>query len=118
MKNTVLFSCSGASDVGALTDQVARKLTRDGKGQMLCMTAVGTGVKKVLHSASKAEKILAIDGCPHQCASKTLKAANFSDIKQIVLSDLNLRKGETELNDQNMQQVINTATTLLQETPA
>lgn len=30
----LIFACSGAADVGAIADQAARKLTKDGAGKM------------------------------------------------------------------------------------
>jgi uncharacterized metal-binding protein len=33
----LIFPCSGGSDVGALTDQAARRLTTDGIGKMYCV---------------------------------------------------------------------------------
>ena len=36
----VIFACSGAADVGAIADQAARKLARDGVGKMYCFTCI------------------------------------------------------------------------------
>ncbi len=33
----LIFPCSGGADVGALADQAARRLTRDGFGTMYCL---------------------------------------------------------------------------------
>ncbi|MBT4482837.1 MAG: zinc-binding protein, partial [Candidatus Latescibacteria bacterium] len=38
---TLIFPCSGAADVGEISDQIARKLTRDGIGKMFCLAGVG-----------------------------------------------------------------------------
>ena len=32
----LIFACSGAADVGAVADQAARKLTKQGVGKMFC----------------------------------------------------------------------------------
>jgi len=37
----LIFACSGAADVGALSDQAARKLTSEGFGQMFCLAGIG-----------------------------------------------------------------------------
>ncbi len=37
----LIFACSGAADVGAIADQAARKLTRDGVGKMFCLAGIG-----------------------------------------------------------------------------
>ena len=35
--NTLIFSCSGAADVGEIADRAARKLTRERMGKMFCL---------------------------------------------------------------------------------
>ena len=37
----LIFACSGAADVGAIADQAARKLTKDGAGKMYCLAGIG-----------------------------------------------------------------------------
>jgi uncharacterized metal-binding protein len=38
---TLIFPCSGGLDCGAVSDQAARKLTRDGVGTMYCLAGLG-----------------------------------------------------------------------------
>ena len=71
----LIFSCSGGSDVGALADLAARTMTRDGSGKMYCLAGIGGRVSGILASTENAAKILAIDGCPLNCAKKTLELA-------------------------------------------
>ena len=35
------FPCSGASDVGGLSDQAARQMALDGTGKMYCLAGIG-----------------------------------------------------------------------------
>ena len=37
----LIYACAGAANTGYLADQVARKLNRDGSGDMTCLAAVG-----------------------------------------------------------------------------
>ena len=37
----LIFPCSGASDVGGLSDQAARQMTKDGTGKMYCQAGIG-----------------------------------------------------------------------------
>ena len=39
--STLIFPCSGGSDVGALSDLAARQMTRDGTGKMYCLAGIG-----------------------------------------------------------------------------
>ena len=38
---TLVFACSGAADVGEISDRAARKLSKDGVGAMYCLENAG-----------------------------------------------------------------------------
>lgn len=63
----LIFACSGAADVGAVADQAARQMTRDGIGRMFCLAGIGGRVPGIMKTTQAAEAILAIDGCPLNC---------------------------------------------------
>lgn len=111
----LIFSCSGAADVGAVADQAARKLTRDGIGKMFCLAGIGGRVSGIVQSTEAAQAILAIDGCPLNCAKKCLEEAGFSDFKHLQLADVGMIKGETEVNDDHVAKVADQGAALLQE---
>ena len=71
----LIFACSGAADVGAIADQAARKLTKEGVGKMFCLAGVGGRVSGIMKTTEVANKILAIDGCDMQCAKKILQTS-------------------------------------------
>ena len=102
---TLLFPCSGGSDVGALTDLTARQMTKDGIGNMYCIAGIGGRVSGILATTEAAEKILAIDGCPINCAKKTLENAGFTNFYHVQLSDLGFKKGQSPLNDENIKTI-------------
>ena len=91
----LIFACSGAADVGAVADQAARKLTKEGAGKMFCLAGIGGRVGGIMKTTEAAAKILAIDGCPLDCARNTLEQAGFKKYEHIRLSDLGLEKGKT-----------------------
>ena len=37
----LIFACSGASDIGRISDLAARTLTKDGVGKMYCLAGIG-----------------------------------------------------------------------------
>jgi len=39
-KSKLIYSCSGASDTGEMADQISRKLTQEGYGNMTCLASV------------------------------------------------------------------------------
>lgn len=91
----LIFACSGAADVGAIADQVARKLTKDGLGKMFCMAGIGGRVPGIMATTESAAKILAIDGCPLNCVKNSLEQAGFTKYEHLQLADLGMEKGKT-----------------------
>lgn len=91
----LIFACSGAADVGAVTDQAARKLTRDGAGKMFCLAGIGGRVPAILATTQSASRILAIDGCPLNCVKNSLEQAGFKQYEHLQLADLGMEKGKT-----------------------
>ena len=98
----LIFSCSGAADVGEIADRVSRKLTKEKVGKMYCAVGVGAHVEKILETTKEAEELVAIDGCPAACASKCLKHAGFEP-KVISLPELGFVKGESPANEANIK---------------
>ncbi|MFN2355636.1 MAG: putative zinc-binding protein [Desulfopila sp.] len=105
----LIFSCSGAADVGELADQTARKLSRDGNGKMFCLAGIGGRVSGIIKSTEAAASILAIDGCPLDCTKKSLKEAGFNKFNHLRLTDLGFEKGKTEVNIDVIAQVADKA---------
>ena len=105
----LIFACSGAADVGALSDQAARKLTREGAGKMYCLAGIGGRVSGILKTTETAARILAIDGCPLNCVKNCLEQAGFTKFEHLQLADLGLDKGKSPVNDENIATVCGAA---------
>jgi len=101
----LVFACSGAADVGAIADRVARKLTRDGAGKMYCMAGLGGDVGPIVETTRKASAILAIDGCNVDCVKKTLERLGFSGYLHMRVTDLGLEKGSSPVTDESVARV-------------
>lgn len=101
-----IFSCSGAADVGELSDRVARRLTREGNGKMLCLAAISGEVSGIIRSTEAAPRIMAIDGCGLACARKTLAIGGFTDIVHLNLADLGFQKGQTYLDNGSVERIV------------
>jgi uncharacterized metal-binding protein len=95
----LVFACSGGADVGALADQTARKLTADGLAKMFCLAGIGGRVSGIVKSTEAAATVVAIDGCPLNCARKTLEAAGFTEFTHVQLADLGFQKGESPVTE-------------------
>ena len=102
---TLIFPCSGAADVGEISDRVARKLSRDGDGKMFCLAGVGGHVDTILKSTQAAGKMVVIDGCPVDCAKKTLEHTDFSDFLHFRVTDLGCVKGKSPATDETIDRI-------------
>ena len=101
----LIFACSGAADVGAIADQAARKLTKEGAGKMYCLAGIGGRVSGILKTTESAARILAMDGCSLNCAKNCLEQAGFTKFEHLQLADLGLEKGKSPVNDENIARV-------------
>ena len=86
----LIFACSGAADVGHISDLAARKLTAEGVGKMFCLAGIGGRVSGILETTRAAAAILAIDGCTLDCARKTLEEAGFTQFEHLRVTDLDM----------------------------
>jgi len=109
----LIFACSGAADVGAISDRAACKLTKDGKGRMFCLAGVGGRVQGILDKTAAAERILAIDGCSLDCTKKTLEQAGFTKFAHVRITDLGMEKGKAPVTDQSVETTADAAGRLL-----
>lgn len=98
----LVFACSGGADVGALADQTARKLTADGVAKMFCLAGIGGRVSGIMKTTEAAAKVVAIDGCPLNCARKTLEQAGFTEFSHVQLADLGFKKGESPVTEERV----------------
>jgi len=108
-----VFPCSGASDVGGLSDQAARQMTKDGTGKMCCLAGIGGRVETILTNARGAAKLLAVDGCSQECARKTLELAGFTGFDHLKLEEMGFKKGETPLTPERIRAVADRGAALL-----
>jgi uncharacterized metal-binding protein len=109
----LIFACSGAADVGEIADKAARKLTKSGVGKMYCMAGIGGRISGIMKTAESADKILAIDGCPLNCAENSLKQAGLNNFVHLKLADMGLAKGSSPATEDNVAKVVSAAEELL-----
>ena len=102
----LVFSCSGAADVGELSDIIARQIHRNGTGKMFCMAGLGGNVSGIIKSTESASKILAIDGCSLDCTKRSLVNSGFNEFEHIRLTDYGIKKGNLNLTDELLLQLI------------
>lgn len=96
----LIFACSGAADVGKIADLAARELSSQGRAKMFCLAGIGGRVSGIMATTAAAAAILAIDGCPLDCAANCLKEAGFADFEHLRVSDIGMEKGSTPPTDE------------------
>lgn len=109
----LIFSCSGAADVGEIADRAARKLTCEGAGKMFCLAGIGGRVASIVKIAKAAETILAVDGCAQTCASHCLRKAGITRFARLQLADIGMEKGMSPATDDAIARVAAAARGLL-----
>ena len=90
--NVAIFPCVGASNVGQLSNKIAIELEKQNIGNLMCTAGIGARAPGIMKSAEACDRIIAIDGCPINCASKTLELAGFKVDHQIVISEYGIKK--------------------------
>jgi uncharacterized metal-binding protein len=110
-----IFSCCGAADVGEIADLAARKLHREGAGKMYCLTGIGAGLNEFVEKTKASSKVLVIDGCPVDCAKKTLEKAGITDFEFIRVTDSEFVKGKSEVNEKAVETIAVIGRNLLKE---
>jgi uncharacterized metal-binding protein len=106
---TLIFACSGAADVGEISDLAARQLTKAGVGKMYCLAGIGGRVKGIMQTTEKAAHILAVDGCSLDCVKLCLEDAGFTEFDQMRVTDLGLEKGKSPATEENITKVVEAA---------
>lgn len=90
--NVAIFPCVGASNVGQLSNKIAVELEKKNIGTLMCTVGIGARAPGLIKSAEASDRIIVIDGCPVNCASKTLENAGFKIDRLIVISELGIKK--------------------------
>jgi uncharacterized metal-binding protein len=111
--SSLVFVCSGAADVGELTDRAARQLHRQGKAAMSCLASIGARDPDIMFNTDLAERVLLIDGCPQACSRRTFDQASIHRFAHFDLSELGFLKGASPVTDERIQAVVNKAIEVL-----
>jgi uncharacterized metal-binding protein len=113
--NVAIFPCVGASNVGQLSNKIAIELENQNIGNLMCTVGIGARAPGLMKSAEASEKIIAIDGCPVNCAIKTLELAGFKVDRHIIISELGIKKNkDKDLKDNEISEALEKTLEILQ----
>lgn len=100
----ILYACAGAANTGYLADQVARKLSREGMGDMSCLAGVGARLSGFIESAKAADRAIVIDGCSVACGKKAFED-NGIPLTHFMVTDFGVEKKKTEITQEVIDRV-------------
>ena len=89
-EDTMILACSGASNVGQLSNRAAVELTQEGFGKMFCLAGIGGDLSGFVQSAKDTPRMIVIDGCDVCCVKATLDRAEIPLKDYIVLTSLGI----------------------------
>ena len=110
----LIFPCSGASEVGGLSDRAALQMTLDRAARRYCLAGIGGRVAGIMANTRGAAKVLVIDGDMEECARMTMEMAGCSGSAQVQLEcDLAFEKGARRVTAACIRQVADRGVALL-----
>ena len=106
-----VFACSGAADLGRISDLVARKLHSDNVRQMKCLAFIGAEIQDMIDSV-KDTNMLVIDGCELDCGKLTMEKNGMPGFCHLRLTDLGYEKGKTSVTSKVINHITERAVAL------
>ncbi len=91
-KPPLVYACSGASSAAQMANHIAVRLDRLKSAEMSCIAGVGGDVKPLVRTAKSGRTIIALDGCPLQCAAHILMRHGLKAHKHYDLSKMGVKK--------------------------
>ncbi len=106
-KKRIIFACSGASNVGELSNAAAVVLTKEGFGSKACTASLAIKTPSVMKKTEDADEIVIIDGCSVGCAKKIGEAASVEPDQYVVITDLDIKKvGDMDVDEGDLEKVV------------
>jgi uncharacterized metal-binding protein len=102
-KINLIYSCSGAANTGLLADQTARRLSKEGVGNMSCLSGIGANLSNFIEGAKVTKNIL-IDGCPLACGKKMFDKLALP-YQHLIITNFGVEKGKTVITEDVIEQV-------------
>ncbi|MFP4466727.1 MAG: putative zinc-binding protein [Candidatus Goldiibacteriota bacterium] len=100
--NEFIYACSGGSDVGFISDRLARMLSVAGYGNISCLAGIGGDIEKFLKSAKEAKRNIVIDGCGIKCGKKMLKNRGIA-CENYVITEFGFEKNKAGVSDDTVK---------------
>ena len=112
IEKKTIVSCSGASNTGKYSDEVARRIMKNNQAKMLCLARFSIDNDFVRIIKKDLSNLIVIDGCPVNCAENIMKKSNVNEYAHINITDFNIKKGETPVEEEKIIEIIKYLDTL------
>ena len=97
-----VVTCSGGSNVGQIANQAAVMLAKEKVAGFFCLAGIGAHIKGMVNSGKEADLIISIDGCPVQCAAKTMQHAEIEPAIQVIVTEFGIEKSHDMIIDEKI----------------
>lgn len=91
-QKTLVFACSGGSNVGQLSNEAAKRLDIEGVGSFFCMAGVGGGLPGMVAKSKETDATIVIDGCDIGCTKAAFEREGVPMSQYVVITDLGIEK--------------------------
>ncbi|MFB6124224.1 MAG: putative zinc-binding protein [Haloferacaceae archaeon] len=95
----LVYSCSGCSSAAQMANDLAVELDRERLAEMSCIAGVGGDVGPLVDTATSGRPMLVIDGCPLECARKSLERHDVTPNRHVNLAKRGVPKEYHEAYD-------------------
>jgi len=104
----ITLACSGACDLGHISDHIARRLSQNKVRKMNCLALIASQDGETLGDY-KSKNILVIDGCSEDCGYNIIKSKGFDSFIHFRLTDLGYVKGKTPVTAETIDAIYDKA---------
>ncbi len=106
-ETTLIFACSGASNLGQLSNMAAIALHEEGCGRFFCLPAIGGQVADKMALSREADVRIVIDGCNAACGKAILEQVGLPVDHHTIVKQLGIEKQSTfAVSDGQVEQVV------------
>lgn len=88
-----VVACSGASNVGQVSNSLAIKIAQEGIAKMTCLAALGANLPAYIESVIGSDLVV-IDGCSVACAKKIVDQVGCNGYTYLTVTDFGVEKAK------------------------
>ncbi|MCX6344077.1 MAG: putative zinc-binding protein [Armatimonadetes bacterium] len=88
----MVLACSGASNVGQLSNEAAKRLDIEQSAKFYCLAGPGGDIDAMVSAVNEVEKLVVIDGCGVACAKLIMERSGIDNYCYVVVTDLGIEK--------------------------